>query len=381
MREQSDKTLPAKYNPKDNIRIALDAIDGYLGQVIGTWGAPLTYIIREDVQPDNTKVYPDDYSKILEELTDRCIHSDLNFQTDNASVWKVIRHMFYGTQGQAWVEEFASRSDGRGAYMSLMQRYLGDRAKSTRVREAKRELMKRFYNGKSNRFTFKDYIDGHKQLHQEIARYGERSLTEREKVEYFIDGITATSLDPFKAVVASSDEYHDNFDRTAAYFQTGVSERMRQQVDHRNVSATDGNKDKNADKYKYNNDRNYGRGGGRGGRGRGYGSGGRGRGRGGRGGRGRGGGRNGGNGNGYIPKEKWDEIMEKKKKFFDDHNKLIDNARRGASSASTITIEEIRDTVVEVLEDNRKVAATETQPKESNQGRSASEMSRRSNKN
>jgi hypothetical protein len=276
MRDQADKTLPAKYNPKENIRLALDAIDGYLGQVIGAWGAPLTYVIRENVQPDDTKVYPPDYSQILEELTDRCIHADLQFQTDNASVWKVIRHMFYGTQGQAWVEEFAARSDGRGAYLALLQRYLGDRAKSTRVREAKKELARRFYNGKSTRYTFKDYVDGHKQLHQEIARYGERPLTEREKVEYFVDGITTSLLNPFKAVIASSDTYSENFDRTAAYMQTGVSEQVRQQVDHRNVSVTE-TKDKNSDKYKYNGGRGNGQGGrgGRGGRGRGRGRGGR----------------------------------------------------------------------------------------------------------
>jgi hypothetical protein len=67
--------------------------------------------------------------------------------------------------------------------------------------------------------------------------------------------------------------------------------------------------------------------------------------------------------------------MEKKKKFFEEHNKSIDSARRNTSSISTITIEEIKDTVAEVLEDNRKTAAASTT--ENQEGRSASEMSRR----
>jgi hypothetical protein len=59
-------TLPTIYNNRDNIRRVMDSIEGYLSQQIGSTGAPLTYVIREDEALDDTIQYDDD--ELFEEL-------------------------------------------------------------------------------------------------------------------------------------------------------------------------------------------------------------------------------------------------------------------------------------------------------------------------
>jgi hypothetical protein len=93
----------------------MDAIEGYLSQQIGSLGVPLTYVIREDKDVDNTVIYGPD--KVFEEIVARCRHTGVPFQTDNARVWTAIRHVFFATDGQAWVEEHQARQDGRGAWL------------------------------------------------------------------------------------------------------------------------------------------------------------------------------------------------------------------------------------------------------------------------
>jgi hypothetical protein len=131
-------TMSPIYNNRDNIRRVTDSIEGYLSQQIGSIGAPLTYVIRQDEAVDNTIQYDDE--ELFEELVARSRHTSVPFQTDNARVWIVIRHVFFGTEGQAWVEEYQSRQNGRAAWEALQQRYLGDRAREFNAEEAETEL-------------------------------------------------------------------------------------------------------------------------------------------------------------------------------------------------------------------------------------------------
>jgi hypothetical protein len=88
--------------------------------------------------------------------------------------------------------------------MSLVQRYLGDRAKQNRADDAEQQLQTKYYDGKSNRFTFSGFVDAHKDCHQEIAKHGERELTNLQKVQFLLEGITDPSLAAHKAVIYST---------------------------------------------------------------------------------------------------------------------------------------------------------------------------------
>jgi uncharacterized membrane protein YgcG len=352
LRAADKPDMPDKFNPKQNIRTVLDVIEGYLAQVIGSFGAPLTYVIREAVQPDNTVVYDADYSEVMEELVDHCRHDGAKYRTDNTHVWKVIRHIFYGTSGQGWVEPHSRSSNGRAAYLALLQRYLRTKAKILRAEEAQKALQNSHYDGKSHRFTFQNYVDLHKEAHEEIARNGEAPLTGRQKVHFLLDRIDEPSMAPHKVFIRNSTALETDFDEAVAVLTDHVSRTKKPSYGTRNVSTFRGHASGNPD---------AGRGGGRGdGRGRGGGRGGRG----GRFGRGRGGGRGGGrfydnkrkrDDNGYLPPDVWERLQKERKEANELINKKIADARRGVSSVSTITPELLRDSIREAV-----VAAMDT---------------------
>jgi hypothetical protein len=236
LREPSKlSTLPPVYNNKVNIRRVMDAIEGYLSQQIGSLGVPLTYVIREDEDVDNTVIYGPD--EVFEEIVARCRHTGVPFQTDNARVWTAIRHVFFTTDGQAWVEEHQARQDGRGAWLSLQQRYVGDRAREFNAEEAEAELRTRYYNGKSARHTFKSFVDMHKRCHQIIKRDGEVELTGRQKVHYLIRGCKAVWLTNQKEHISFNTDLHADFDAAVAILTAKVAQHLRYDEGTRQIAG------------------------------------------------------------------------------------------------------------------------------------------------
>jgi hypothetical protein len=54
LKRDEETLMLDKFNPKDNIWKVLDSVEGYLAQIIGSYGAPLTYVIRKNVAVDDT---------------------------------------------------------------------------------------------------------------------------------------------------------------------------------------------------------------------------------------------------------------------------------------------------------------------------------------
>jgi hypothetical protein len=272
--------LPAKLKSVAQIRATIEELDHYFERILGANGAPLAYVTRRTVAPEDwNQVFDFD----IREMIARAPHTPPFYSKDNAEVWSVIRHVLYDTEGWSWISQFERARNGRAAYLAIKEHYLGSSNRSRIKMMADKALENTYYEGDKKSFTFEKYCSIHKMAHKDLADYGE-PVSEDKKVRKLLANIRTTHLAAACAAVLATEHLYSSFDLTVNYLTTfAASSQLLGQG--RNIAA------------------NYtGRGGGRdgrGGRGRGR-NGGRNSGRDGRGGRGRGrsGGRDGGRGQG-----------------------------------------------------------------------------------
>lgn len=343
-----------KLKDTSKVRKTVEDLRDYLARILGASGVPLSYIIRDDVVPDDSINYDDDGTEVWQEMVDRAPHVGTAFQADNIAVYGIIKNVLRDTVGEPWITDYATTRNGRGAFIALTTRYLGDRQSSTIAESAEQELSSRFYNGKSSKFTLSKLIDIHKRCHDEIAQHGDGgALTATKKVKLLCKAIRDPRLRASCDIIRNDPNHRANFDDAAAILQetAGLNPAAGTTTPSRNIgSAGRGGG--------YGGGR--GRGGGRGGRGRGRG-GGRGRGRGGRGGRG-------GSSDGFIEPARWAELQAERRRLNDEFTARVESERRGGQrNASSATTAE------------GGGATTETTTTAEAETRSASSMSRRAN--
>lgn len=285
LHEQEDeeaeiKDLPDKLVSVDKVRYTLDNIDNYIIKKRGVSGAPLAYVVREDVA---LPLAADDPGFGLpshaEEMIRRAPHTGIYYEQDNKAVWDIIRHVTHEGPGWSWVQSYQRKRDGRSAYLSMKSHYLGD-SFTARLRSGADKIMEStFYDGKSRAFTFERYCEVLKGAFTDVESTGE-VVSEERKVRLFLKGLSDPRLSQAVSQVVATPTLKEKFDNAVNFVAQFLDESRSytSSKNQRNVSGFSG--------------RVSGRGGGRSHDGRGRGRGGRGR------GRGRGN-RDGGRGRGY----------------------------------------------------------------------------------
>lgn len=324
--EKDGKDELPKLKDTNKVRKTVEDLRDYLARILGASGVPLSYIIRDDVAPDDTIDYEDDGTEVWQEMVDRAPHTGAAFQADNIAVYGIIKNVLRETAGEPWITDYATTRNGRGAFIALTTRYLGDRQSSTIAESAEQELNSRFYNGKSSKFPLSKLIDVHKRCHDDIAQHSDGGpLTATKKVKLLCKAIRDPRLRASCDIIRNDPNHRSNFDDAAAILQeTAGLNPAAGTTPARNISTAG----------RGGGGGRGGRGGGRNGRGSGRG-GGRGRGRGGRGGRG------GANSGGYIDPARWAELQAERQRINDEFNQRIENERRnGQRNASSTTTTE-----------------------------------------
>ena len=269
------KDLPNKMISVAQVRATIEELDNYFETILGANGAPLAYVTRKTVAPQDWEAV---FNYDTREMIARAPHTPPFYSKDNAEVWLVIRHVLYDTEGWSWISQFERARNGRAAYLAIKDHYLGTSNRSRIKMLAEKALENTYYEGDKKSFTFEKYCSIHKMAHKDLADYDE-PVSEDKKVRKLLANIRTNHLSAACAAVLATEHLYSSFDLTVNYLTTFAASSQLLGQGPRNVAA------------------NYtGRGGrdGRGGRGRGNRGGGRNGGRDGRGGRGRG--RSGGRG-------------------------------------------------------------------------------------
>ena len=280
--EAEDDDMPDKLTNINTVREVLENIQHYFLHHRGTNGIPLAYVIRERVAlPVNDPGWGQ--PSYDGELIARAPHNGVTFDTNNATVWQVIRHVAHEGPGWNWVVPFARTTDGRGAYLALYEHYMGD-AFQERIRARADALLARtFYDGRSRQFTFERYCEVINRAIQDLVESGE-DVPEPRRIRIFTQGIRETRLQTAVATVLATPNLRGDFTAAVNYISQFVDlHAAHAQATHRVVSATGrGGGGRGGRGFYGGRGRGgrFGRGGGRGGRGH-FGGRGRGRGRGG----------------------------------------------------------------------------------------------------
>lgn len=258
----------------EQVRKTIEDIDDACNTKLGSSGAPLAYITRDRVElPENVDGENDPgfgRPSYKEELIRRTRHEGPSYAADNSLLWNVLRAALHGGPGWNWIQQFARRQDGRGAYFAMKGHYLGESFQARTKAQADRVMETVFYDGKARNFTFEKYCEKLNAAFEDLAQAGEELTTSR-KVRKLLTGITDPVLAHAKTQVLATPHLKNDYTQAMNFIAefADTSESMRTRT--RNISSMSRD------------------GGGRGQQGRG----GRGRGRSGRFGRGRGRGRGG----------------------------------------------------------------------------------------
>ena len=263
--------FPAKMKSVAQIRATIDELDNYFENMLGANGAPLAYVTRKTVAPeDHVALF--DFDE--DEMIARAPHTPPYYPKDNAEVWLVIRHVMYDTEGWSWISQFERTRNGRAAYLAIKEHYLGTSNHSRIKMLAEKALENTYYEGDKKSFTFEKYCSIHKMAHKDLADYGE-AVPEDKKVRKLLANIRTNHLQAACAAVVATEHLYSNFDLTVNYLTTFAASSQLLGQGPRNIAATGRGRGGDDRGGRGRGGRGGGRDGGRGGRGRGR-SGGRG---------------------------------------------------------------------------------------------------------
>jgi hypothetical protein len=208
---------PEKCAKVEDVKKALENFEDWVLSSYGTTGIPLAYVIRTHVELPESDTLPNEADPGYgqpdrkAEMIRRAPHVGQTFDTDNATVWACICHIFYDGPAKAWIKSHSRDQDGRAAYFSVKAHYLGtgfqNRVKST----ADTVLENTFYRGGSKTFTFEKYSERLASAFTDLEENHETVTTER-KIRILLKGIEAPFMEAGKCTVEATERYMQSYD-------------------------------------------------------------------------------------------------------------------------------------------------------------------------
>ena len=131
-KNQPDPKLPDKFKAKTKWSVWQDAFMNYLSQVKGASGAPLAYVLQQQIIPDPAAVFATD----TEELIARAPLAGDIFNRDNETVYATLKNLIL--EGPAYdfiTPRIDSRKDGRGAMCKRFVTFMKDKLTWTNKRK------------------------------------------------------------------------------------------------------------------------------------------------------------------------------------------------------------------------------------------------------
>jgi hypothetical protein len=256
---------PDKFKLGSSWKVFAEALETYLGQLLGSGRVPLKYVIRRTEVPTPNALY----QTKLEQNTAMAPLTGEAFPRDNAKVYGIIKQLVLEGPGRSYILPYDSIAGGRQAWLALRAHYEGEGFRNRNVDEAYTTLEHLFYEGEKKGFTFEKFLEKHNECFLEL------------EIRDFLTRIIAPELQAaVQTVVRATENLLANFQAAANFIALSVKPIIKpsQQVVIA-VQAQNANLNNNNANNKGQQNANQGRG--CGGRGRGKG---RGRGRGGRGG-------------------------------------------------------------------------------------------------
>jgi hypothetical protein len=161
---------PEKFKDKNKWRDFSEAFITFMQNSKGQCDFSLSYILRENEDPDD--IDPQDFTTLdaYEEAT--VPFSGAHYDIDKNAVFDAIKSFVVGGPHWTWIQDFERQCDGCSAWLALKEHFDGPGSKIHLKAAAYAAIKRAEYKGAKN-FDYELYRRIHTQAHSNLARYGE----------------------------------------------------------------------------------------------------------------------------------------------------------------------------------------------------------------
>lgn len=209
-----------------------ESFKDFLSKVIGNRHAPLSYVIREQVEVpivapplDTNQPHSVLHGSVEGELIARLSHNSPIYRDDNKQVYLYLEEATRGTIYGASIKPFTRTKDGRGSYLALISQHAGVDKWEKELQDQEKFLYSRKWKGNSN-FSLDKFIENHRAafiLMQQCAEHVDHQLpNDHTRVRYLLEAIDCSdpALHARKAQIETDtgpDGKRNNFEAAAAF--------------------------------------------------------------------------------------------------------------------------------------------------------------------
>jgi hypothetical protein len=148
------------------------------------------------------------------------------YLSDNKKVYDILSEIYRDTPSWEYIQPSSRSRDGRGAWLSLYDTYLGPNNAQTLAAECEAEMSKLKYTGEKRRFNFNKYVDAHVRLHNvmnDLKIHGYSGMDEAQRVRKFLAGIQCKEVEVIRAQCWSSSTLRASFKDTVIAFKEYIA--------------------------------------------------------------------------------------------------------------------------------------------------------------
>jgi hypothetical protein len=170
----------------------------YLSTIAGQDGVPLSYIIRDNEQPDYEIENQPDFD--FEQLTINCAPlTGIVFKTDARKVHQLIHGFVQGETSETWIKPKEKKQNGRLDFQALQAHYGGEGNKSVRIKEA--EVLRTTLAYKNERaMSFEKFLTSMQAMFTGFEDNDE-VLTNAQKIRLLFQKVQSPSLTQVKSAL------------------------------------------------------------------------------------------------------------------------------------------------------------------------------------
>ena len=211
-KDESSITKPEKFKYSEWNQWE-ESVYRYLNSIRSTCGAPLSYVIRKDLDED---VEWDSLKREVQKIHAAPLQGFV-FDMDSNRVLSLLKELCSNTGAETW---FRNIKCGRQAMRALQRHYDGPDERHRRLEEASAKISQTFYKHEGT-FTFEKFTTILQDSFAILAKYGE-PVYEREKLKLLFTKSLNNHPD-FKQEINICRQHYHTFEEAITYLKTVVS--------------------------------------------------------------------------------------------------------------------------------------------------------------
>ena len=209
------------------------AFVNYLSMIPGSYHAPLSYVVREQEDPDHDRDFGDDF--VSEMIACAPLHG-AHFRANSRHVHQLLKNFLVAEMAEQWIKNLEPHADSRRDMLALREHYSGEGNASQRIATAERMRDGLHYKNERS-LAFSIFLDRMQKMFNIYEEEGEE-FTENAKLHELFKRVQHPQLqDTVKALKVRFDMEGITYTQAANHLTAVVSELLEYHLTHK-VSAS-----------------------------------------------------------------------------------------------------------------------------------------------